>query len=327
MVHQRARRSAPRRRRARVRAVVRGQCERIASLNHPAVVGIHDYWRQPGTAFVVTRGAGVETWRERIERSAIVRDDLDHLVLRIGGALADAAAAGVEHGWVTLDNIVVDERGQLFLTNFVVCPTTPGHDAADFASVLRATVDRCDPRLPGHVERSLGSVLDAPGDSIECFVDAVTTCAGGPARGDGRPRQPVQGAPRLRRDGCRWTSTVATNSSANCAASRDGRGTARLTLVVGGSGSGKSSVVRAGLVPAVRAGKVGPGWFVTTMLPGASPFKELAEALRRVAVNDVVDLATNLRNGSTTVADARRQPFRRTARCSSSSTSSRSSSR
>ncbi len=81
-------------------------------------------------------------------------------------------------------------------------------------------------------------------------------------------------------------------------------GTARLTLVVGGSGSGKSSVVRAGLVPAVRDGKVGPGWFVTTMLPGASPFKELAEALRRVAVNDIVDLATNLQNGSTTVADA-----------------------
>src|SRR6187401_2104989 len=71
----------------------------------------------------------------------------------------------------------------------------------------------------------------------------------------------------------------------------------RLTLVVGGSGSGKSSVVRAGLVPAVRAGKAGPGWFVTTMLPGASPFKELAEALRRIAVNDVVDLATSLRNG------------------------------
>ena len=42
--------------------------QRIASLNHPAVVGIHDYWRQPGTAFVVTRLAGVETWRARIER-------------------------------------------------------------------------------------------------------------------------------------------------------------------------------------------------------------------------------------------------------------------
>ena len=60
----------------------------------------------------------------------------------------------------------------------------------------------------------------------------------------------------------------------------------RLVLVVGGSGTGKSSVVRAGLLPRVRRGDV-PGsrhWFVTTMLPGSSPFKELAESLRRVAV-------------------------------------------
>ena len=277
--------------------------QRIASLNHPAVVGIHDYWRQPGTAFVVTRRAGVETWRDRIERSAIVRDDLDHLVLRVGGALADAAARGVEHGWVTLDNIVVDERGQLFLTNFVVCPTTPGHDAADFASVLRASVERCEPGLPDHVERSVGSVLDAPGDSIEGFVAAVTTALAAqpeavdvrvnPFKGlrafDETDAADFYGRDDLVGELCERVTTLAAP---------------RLTLVVGGSGSGKSSVVRAGLVPAVRSGKVGPGWFVTTMLPGASPFKELAEALRRVAVNDVVDLATNLRNGSTTVADA-----------------------
>jgi hypothetical protein len=59
----------------------------------------------------------------------------------------------------------------------------------------------------------------------------------------------------------------------------------RLVLLVGGSGSGKSSVVRAGLLPRVRAGAV-PGsgrWFVTTMVPGASPFKQLAEGLSRVA--------------------------------------------
>ena len=56
----------------------------------------------------------------------------------------------------------------------------------------------------------------------------------------------------------------------------------RLVVVVGGSGSGKSSVVRAGLLPAVRAGDVpgSAGWYVTTMVPGDTPFKELAEALR-----------------------------------------------
>ena len=53
-----------------------------------------------------------------------------------------------------------------------------------------------------------------------------------------------------------------------------------LTLVVGPSGSGKSSLVRAGLVPRLRA----EGWLVTTAVPGAAPLDELADALVRVAV-------------------------------------------
>ena len=67
----------------------------------------------------------------------------------------------------------------------------------------------------------------------------------------------------------------------------------RLVLLVGGSGTGKSSVVRAGVLPRVRAGEVAGSdtWFVTTMLPGASPFDALAESLRRVAVAGTTGLA------------------------------------
>ena len=44
----------------------------------------------------------------------------------------------------------------------------------------------------------------------------------------------------------------------------------RCLIIVGPSGSGKSSVARAGLVPALRAGVVAGSadWFVTTMTPG-----------------------------------------------------------
>jgi WD40 repeat protein/class 3 adenylate cyclase len=61
----------------------------------------------------------------------------------------------------------------------------------------------------------------------------------------------------------------------------------RFLAVVGPSGSGKSSVVRAGLVPAVRDGRL-PGaedWFVVEMIPGAQPLDELAAGLLRVAVS------------------------------------------
>jgi WD40 repeat protein len=62
----------------------------------------------------------------------------------------------------------------------------------------------------------------------------------------------------------------------------------RLVAVVGPSGSGKSSLVKAGLIPAVRAGAVDGSrrWVVTDMSPGSYPFVELESTLARVAVTD-----------------------------------------
>lgn len=61
----------------------------------------------------------------------------------------------------------------------------------------------------------------------------------------------------------------------------------RFLAVVGPSGSGKSSIVRAGLIPALWRGDL-PGsekWFIVDMLPGANPLDELEIALTRVAAN------------------------------------------
>ena len=72
---------------------------------------------------------------------------------------------------------------------------------------------------------------------------------------------------------------------------------ARFLAVVGPSGSGKSSVVRAGLVPALRRGAL-PGsenWFIVTITPGAHPFEELEEALLRIAVRPPESLLGQLR--------------------------------
>jgi DNA-binding SARP family transcriptional activator len=58
-----------------------------------------------------------------------------------------------------------------------------------------------------------------------------------------------------------------------------------LLAVVGPSGSGKSSVVRAGLIPALRSGALpgSEGWVIATLSPGTRPFDELAAALRAAA--------------------------------------------
>ena len=56
----------------------------------------------------------------------------------------------------------------------------------------------------------------------------------------------------------------------------------RFVAVVGTSGSGKSSLVRAGLLPALYGGfmvSAGSTWHVAVMRPGSSPIKNLAEAI------------------------------------------------
>jgi WD40 repeat protein/class 3 adenylate cyclase len=73
-------------------------------------------------------------------------------------------------------------------------------------------------------------------------------------------------------------------------------GDTNFLAVVGPSGSGKSSVVRAGLIPALRSGAI-PGserWPIAQMLPGAHPHEELEAALLRVAANPPASLMEQL---------------------------------
>jgi DNA-binding SARP family transcriptional activator len=61
----------------------------------------------------------------------------------------------------------------------------------------------------------------------------------------------------------------------------------RMVALVGPSGSGKSSVVGAGVVPALRKGAL-PGsdqWLVASMVPGSHPFAELEAAMLRSKID------------------------------------------
>ena len=66
----------------------------------------------------------------------------------------------------------------------------------------------------------------------------------------------------------------------------------RFVAVVGPSGSGKSSVVRAGLVPALARGALpmSAEWFRIDMTPAPHPFEELEAALARIATDNVTGL-------------------------------------
>ena len=84
-----------------------------------------------------------------------------------------------------------------------------------------------------------------------------------------------------------------------------------LLFVVGPSGSGKSSLLRAGVIPALRSGVLGePGsatWPMALFTPGTGPIEELAGQLARVTGLDSSSLAATLRSRPESSAELIRQ--------------------
>lgn len=70
----------------------------------------------------------------------------------------------------------------------------------------------------------------------------------------------------------------------------------RFLAVVGPSGSGKSSLVKAGLIPAIWRGELegSEKWFVVEMVPGPRPLDELDVALTRIASTQTTNLYEQL---------------------------------
>jgi hypothetical protein len=84
--------------------------------------------------------------------------------------------------------------------------------------------------------------------------------------------------------------------------------TARFVTVIGSSGTGKSSLVRAGLLPALRAGfmtRAGTAWRIAKTRPGAAPVENLAVELESVFRAPGVE--TTLRRGPLGLVEAASQ--------------------
>ena len=276
----------------------------VAALEHPHIAPVYDYWREPGRAYVVTRFIRGGSLRELLDRSdAMPLEQATRVLEQIASALALSHRRGVVHGALRSSNVLFDEEGNAYLTDFSIGSGSRGarDDLHAFAALARETLGD---RFPMEVGEALRRAETAQGSDDDAGILAGLASVFG-TRTEGRAsvvaetRNPYKGLrPFLEADALDFFGREAfiqrllerlTNADRS----------SRFIAVVGPSGSGKSSVIRAGLVAAVRRGAV-PGsdaWLVTEMHPGHHPLEELDAALMRIAVHPPAGLLDRLESG------------------------------
>ena len=338
------------------------EAQMVAAIEHPNVVPLYDFWREPGQAFLVMRWMHGGSLERRLDAGSLTLDETAGLIDEIAAAALTAShELGVVHRDVKPANILFDEADRAYLSDFGIALV-----AEDQASP-QATLPQASPvfAAPEQLRREpVGPEADVYALAIVAF-NALTgrtpfpdspSPAGVPLRRLGStipalstllPGLPSELDRVLRmatseRPAERYPTAAGFAAAFRAAAFDDQvsvmsidagvdrvnpylglrafseadvaafHGRSRLVAefvehlatpgpgllaVVGPSGSGKSSVVRAGLLPALRQGRV-PGshtWFTTTMQPGDHPFEALETALLRVAVNPPASLLDQLR--------------------------------
>jgi serine/threonine protein kinase/ABC-type glycerol-3-phosphate transport system substrate-binding protein len=320
----------------------------VARLEHPHIVPLYDYWREPDGAFLVMRflrGGSVE---ELLEAGPLEASRVVSILEQIASALAAAHRQGVVHRDVKPGNILLDEEGNAYLTDFGVA-LDAGSPERSSGTMMRGTpaylspeqirLDPASPRsdiyalgiviyemltgkhpfpetsltalLDRHVRDALPSVREVrpqllrgvddviarstAKDASQRFSDVVEVASELRAALEGTRvvrepigdlRNPYKGLRAfLEADAGDFFGREAVTERLVRSLAEDDPA-ARFLAVVGPSGSGKSSVVRAGLIPALRRGAI-PGsesWYVIEVVPGRHPMREIETALLGVAV-------------------------------------------
>jgi DNA-binding SARP family transcriptional activator/WD40 repeat protein len=309
------------------------EAQLVARLEHPHIVPLYDYWREPGGAFLVFRFLNGGTAREAVITGgawSLVR--VSRLVEEIGGALIAAHAVGVAHNDVKSSNVLLDGDGGTYLTDFGIAVTgddpaaatdAEHHDLRSFGWMVWELLTGSPPAMSatrsslarGSTPSLIGRMTGVP-EGLNAVLAKATTPTGGHASvadfvlawraAMGHPvLTPVPSDERLAADSARRLAArqlvQATAAGVNPykglrpfdqadEAVFFGRGEAVAALaemvanrpfvtVVGASGSGKSSVVRAGLIPRLRT----DGCTVATMTPGDAPVEAICQALSEVS--------------------------------------------
>ncbi len=94
------------------------EAQTIASLEHPAIVPVHDYGEEDGQPYLVMRLMQGGSLADRLREGPLPIREVSKILDRIGSALDRAHEAGVIHRDLKPGNILFDQYGDAYLADF-----------------------------------------------------------------------------------------------------------------------------------------------------------------------------------------------------------------
>ncbi len=91
----------------------------LARLEHPHILPVHDYGEEDGTTYLVMRYVKAGTLKDLMTRmGSLDLSETARILAQVGGALDYAHSQDVVHRDIKPSNVLIDERGNTFLTDF-----------------------------------------------------------------------------------------------------------------------------------------------------------------------------------------------------------------
>ncbi|MFQ5554605.1 MAG: BTAD domain-containing putative transcriptional regulator, partial [Acidimicrobiia bacterium] len=102
----------------------------VARLEHPHIIPLYDYWREPDGAYLVMRWLRGGSLGDALAHGTWSLPATARLAEQIGAALAVAHRAGVVHRDVKPGNILLDAEGNAYLSDFGIAKDLEGRGDA-----------------------------------------------------------------------------------------------------------------------------------------------------------------------------------------------------
>src|SRR5262245_36966871 len=94
------------------------EAQTVAGLEHPFIVPLYDYWRDPDGAYIVMRYLRGGALRDVLDGQSWSLHQISRLLNQVASALALAHRYGVVHRDIKPANILLDEEQNAYLADF-----------------------------------------------------------------------------------------------------------------------------------------------------------------------------------------------------------------